>query len=101
MHDFFSLETYGSMEYQGRKVLFYVKSTFNIYREHVNDSTFFCKIFQVSVSTILFISSKSYQLYHCNMKNINILVNGNGCVSRKNLFTKQVDFNCYAQSISP
>lgn len=28
---FFSLETYGSVEYQGRKILFYVKSTFNTY----------------------------------------------------------------------
>lgn len=31
MNDFFSLENYGTMEYQGRKIHFYVKSIFNIY----------------------------------------------------------------------
>lgn len=57
MHDFFSLETYGSMEYQGRKILFYVKSTFNIYWEHVNDSTWGHQFFSVKYFKFIWIVS--------------------------------------------
>lgn len=43
----FSLENYGSMEYQGRKIHFYIKSIFNIYSEYVKDPTWGHQFFSV------------------------------------------------------